>query len=100
MPARLSMPMADQLANGGSQPTRHRASIHSSFSSSAAARQIGMENGPNFTNGKDLHMVGAYNCLMAQTPANQRYLWLVSLRRNSNRARDSFPPSRQLTHKC
>ena len=100
MPARLSMPMADQLANGGSHSTCHRASTHSSFSSSPAARQNHMENGPNFTNGKHLHMVGAYNCLMAQTPANQRYLWLVSLRRNSNRARDSFPPSRQLTHKC
>ena len=58
-----------------------------------------MENGPNFTDGKDLHMVGAYNCLMVQTPANQRYLWLVPLRHHPNRARDSFPPSRLLTHK-
>jgi hypothetical protein len=68
------MPMTDQLRNGGSQPTRHRASIHSSFSSSAAARQNGMEKGSIFTNGKYLHMVGAYNLLMVQTLANQRYL--------------------------
>ena len=99
MPARWFMPMADQLANGGSHSTRHRASTHSSFSSSLAARQNHMENGPNFTDGKDLHMVGAYNCLMVQTPANQRYLRLVPLRHHPNRARDSFPPSRLLTHK-
>jgi hypothetical protein len=33
-----------------------------------------MEKGLNFTDGKDLHMVGAYNFLMVQTLANQRYL--------------------------
>ena len=98
-PVRRSMPMVDQLANSSSHPTRHRSFTHSLFLSSPAARQIGMENGPNFTNGKDLHMVGAYNCLMVQTPANQRYLWLVPRRHHPNRARDSFPPSRQLTHK-
>jgi hypothetical protein len=59
-----------------------------------------MEKGLNFTNGKDLHMVGAYCSLMAQTPENQRYLWLVSFRHHSNRARDSFLPSCQLTPKC
>ena len=52
----------------------------------------------NFTDGKHLHMVGAYSCLMVQTPANQRYLWLVPLRHHPNRARDSLPPSRLLTH--
>ena len=99
-PIRWFMTMAVHLANGGSRFTRHRSFTHSLFLSSPAARQIGMENGPNFTNGKDLHMVGAYNLLMVQTPANQRYLWLVLLRHHSNRARDSFPPSRLLTHKC
>ena len=96
---RRPMPTMDQLDNGGSHPTRHRASTHSSFSSSPAARQNHMEIGPNFTNGKDFHMVGAYSCLMVQTPANQRYLWLVSLRHHPNRARDSSLPSCLLTHK-
>ena len=98
-PVRRSMPVVDQLANSSSHPTRHRSFTHSLFLSSPAARQIGMENGPNFTNGKDLHMVGAYSCLMVQTPANQRYLCLVPLRHRPNRACDSFPPSRLLTHK-
>jgi hypothetical protein len=93
------MAMADHLDKSVQHPTRHRASTHSSFSSFLAARQNHMEKGPNFTDGKDLHMVGAYNCLMVQTPAHQRYLWLVSLRHHPNRARDSFLPSRQLTHK-
>jgi hypothetical protein len=99
MPARWFMAMADDLDKSVQHPTRHRASTHSSFSSSPAARQIGMENCPNFTDGKDLHMVGAYSLLMVQTPANQRYLWLVPLGHHPNRARDSFPPSRLLTHK-
>ena len=73
LPARWFMVMADQLGNGGSHPTHHRASTHSSFSSSLAARQNVMENGPIFTDGKDLHMVGGYSSLMVQTPANQRY---------------------------
>ena len=100
MPARWFMAMADHLDKSVQHPTRHRASTHSSFSSSAAARQNGMEKGSIFTNGKYLHMVGAYNLLMVQTPANQRYLWLVLLRHHSNRARDSFLPSCQLTPKC
>ena len=99
-PVRWLMATAVHLDKSGQHPTHHRASTHSSFSSSPAARQNHMENGPNFTYGKDLHMVGAYNCLMVQTPANQRYLWLVPLRHHPNRARDSFPPSRLLTHKC
>ena len=95
-----AMATAVHLDKSGQHPTHHRASTHSSFSSSPAARQNHMENGPNFTYGKDLHMVGAYCSLMVQTPANQRYLRLVSLRHHSNRARDSFPPSCLLTHKC
>ena len=98
-PVRWLMATAVHLDKSGQHPTHHRASTHSSFSSSPAARQNHMENGPNFTDGKDLHMVGAYNCLMVQTPANQRYLWLVPRRHHPNRARDSFPPSRLLTHK-
>jgi len=99
-PIRWFMAMAVRLDKSVQHLTRHRASTHSSFSSSPAARQNHMENGPNFTDGKDLHMVGAYSLLMVQTPANQRYLWLVPLRHHPNRARDSFPPSRLLTHKC
>ena len=98
-PIRWFMAMTVPLDKIVQHPAHHRASTHSSFSSSPAARQNHMENGPNFTDGKDLHMVGAYNCLMVQTPANQRYLWLVPRRHHPNRARDSFPPSRQLTHK-
>ena len=98
-PIRWFMAMTVPLDKIVQHPAHHRASTHSSFSSSPAARQNHMENGPNFTDGKDLHMVGAYNCLMVQTPANQRYLWLVPLRHHPNRARDSFPPSRLLTHK-
>ena len=93
-PIRWFMAMAVRLDKSVQHLTRHRASTHSSFSSSPAARQNHMENGPNFTDGKDLHMVGAYSLLMVQTPANQRYLWLVPLRHHPNRARDSFPPSR------
>ena len=69
----LSMPMADNLDNGGSHTTCHRASTHSSFSSSLAGQQNHMENGPNFTDGKHFHMVGACCSLMVQTRANQRY---------------------------
>ena len=84
-----------------SHPSHHSSLslLHSSFSSFLAAWQNHMEKGPNFTDGKDLYMVGAYNCLMVQTPANQRYLWLVSLRHHPNRARDSSLPSCLLTHK-
>ena len=99
MPAQWFMAMADHLDKSVQHPTRHRTSTHSSFSSFLAAWQNHMEKGPNFTDGKDLYMVGAYNCLMVQTPANQRYLWLVSLRHHPNRARDSSLPSCLLTHK-
>ena len=98
-PVRWLMATAVHLDKSGQHPTHHRASTHSSFSSSPAARQNHMEKGPNFTYGKDLHMVGAYNCLMVQTPANQRYLWLVPLRHHPERARDSSLPSRPLTEK-
>ena len=93
-------PMVDQLDNGGSQQTRHRASNHSSFSSSHAARQNHMENGPNFTDGKHFHMVGAYCSLMVQTLPNTMNSMPVPPRHHPNRARDSFLPSRQLTPKC
>ena len=98
-PVRRSMSMVDPLANGGSHPTRHRAFTHSSFLSSPAARQIGMENGPNFTDGKHFHMVGAYCSLMVQTLPNTMNLMPVPPRHHPERARDSSLPSCLLTHK-
>ena len=80
-------------------PTHHRASTHSSFSSSPGTRQNHMENGPNFTDGKDLHMVGAYRSLMAQTLPNSMNSMPIPLRHHPERARDSFLPSRLLTDK-
>ena len=96
---RRPMPTMDQLDNGGSHPTRHRASTHSSFSSSLAARQNQMENGPNFTDGKHFHMVGACCSLMVQMLPNTMNSTPIPPRHHPNRARDSLLPSRQLTHK-
>ena len=95
----LSMPMADNLDNGGSHTTCHRASTHSSFSSSLAGQQNHMENGPNFTDGKHFHMVGACCSLMVQTLPNSMNSMPVPPRHHPNRARDSLLPYRQLTHK-
>ena len=67
---RRPVPMLDNRGKCVRHPSLHRASTHYSSPSSAAARQIGMEKGQNFTDGKDLHMVGAYSFLMVQTPAN------------------------------
>jgi hypothetical protein len=96
---RRAMLMVDQLDKSGSRPTRHRASTHSSFSSCHAARQNHMENGPNFTDGKDFQMVGACCSLMVQTLPNTMNSMPIPPRHHPKRARDSFLPSRQLTHK-
>ena len=97
---RRPMPTMDPRDKCIRHPPRHRASTHSSFSSSPAARQNQMENGPNFTDGKDLHMVGAYCSLMVQTLPNSLNSMPVPPRHHPNRARDSFLPSRQLTPNC
>ena len=99
-PIRWFMAMAVHLDKSVQHPTHHRASTDSSFSSSPAARQKHMENGPNFTNGKDLHMVGACSSLMVQTLPNSMNSMPIPPRYHPERARDSSLPSRQLTHKC
>ena len=99
MPARWFMAMADHLDKSVQHLTRHRASTHSSFSSSPADRHNHMEKGPNFTDGKHFHMVGACCSLMVQMLPSAMNLIPIPPRHLPERARDSFLPSRLLTEK-
>ena len=58
-----------------------------------------MGKGPNFTDGKHFHMVGACCSLMVQMLPSAMNLIPIPPRHLPERARDSFLPSRLLTEK-
>ena len=96
---RRPMSMMDRPGNCVRHPTRHRASAHEYYTSSPAARQDHIGIGPNFTDGKHFHMVGAYWSLMVQSLPNTISLMPAPPRCHPERARDSCLASRVLTPK-